>query len=193
MDAKSNFQQTVWQGSMIAAPLFIAISQFYWVNGQLSVTAGWLQVLAFTFWIVAFHGMFSMIKENMPKYYTIGLLIAGYACIGGAGFGYDGIYTSAFGYSTFEETNAFHSKIGVPLIPALFLPGLFFPLSLLILGVQLIRAKRVQPWIGILLMLAAIGFPLSRVPRIDMIAHLDNVLLLASHFLIAFKAKTIKL
>lgn len=170
---------------MIIAPLLLAISQFFWENGMLGATAGWLQVLAFTFWIIAFQGMFASLKGIYPLYASLGLLAATYACIGGAGFGYDGIYSEAMGVFSKAESIAVHHEVGLPLTIALFIPGILFPLSLLLLSVQLIRAKKLQTWVGVLLLVAAIGFPLSRIPRIDLIAHIDNAILLLTHILIA--------
>lgn len=172
---------------MVAAPVLIATAQFYWQNGLLTATAGWLQVLAFTFWLVAFQGMFNALKDVSPTYSSLGFFIAAFACIGGAGFGFDGIFTHHLGYTSQTEVNQLHTEIGTPLIISLFLPGALFPLSIIVLGIQLIRNKCVNTWLGVLLIIAGIGFPLSRIPRIDWIAHADNALLIVSHLLIAIK------
>jgi len=180
-------QNKIWFASLILAPVLLFISQFYWTNGVLTGTAGWLQVLAFTFWIPAFHGMFSLVKDKMPRYAVIGFLIAVYACIGGNNFGIDGIYGEAIGINDIDAKNTLHEKFGIGGIISLYLPGVFFPLCLIVLGINLIRTKSTELWIGILLVIAAIGFPLSRIPREPMIAHFDNVLLIISHTLIAIK------
>ncbi len=180
-------QSRIWFISLILAPLFLSISQFYWTNGFLTNTSGWLQVLAFTLWIPAFQGMFSLIRDKMPNYAIIGFLIAIYACIGGNNFGVDGIYGEAIGINDMDEKNDLHEKFGMGGIVSLYLPGILFPLSLLVLGVILIRTKSIELWIGILFIIAAIGFPLSRIPREPIVAHLDNLLLLISHTLIALK------
>lgn len=178
---------------MIIAPLLISIAQFFWHDGLVGSTGGWIQIIGFTFWIVAFKGLFDHFK-NTPVYSTIGFLIAVYACVGGAGFGSDGIYSDAMGHANLEEANtfiqkAFEENLGLPLVVSLFLPGILFPLSLLVVGIQLIRTKKAAVWMGLLLIIAAIGFPLSRIPRIDMIAHIDNLFLLLSHTLIALNLK----
>lgn len=186
---KTKFEQNSWRITMVGAPLLVAVSQFFWEDGLLTPTAGWLQVLAFTCWIVAFKGMFDITRDKMPKYSAIGFLIAAYASVGGAGFGFDGIYISAMDLTSQADVTALHGEMGLPLQIALFIPGVFFPLSLLVLGIQLIRSKSVTIWVGLLLIIAAIGFPVSRIPRIEWIAHADNVLLILSHVLIAVKAK----
>lgn len=53
----TSLQKSIWNLSMILAPLLIVISQFFWVNGVLTMTAGVLQVFAYFFWIFAFQGM----------------------------------------------------------------------------------------------------------------------------------------
>ena len=188
------FQDILWKLSMIMAPLLISIAQFFWQEGLVGSIAGCMQVLAFTFWIVAFKGLFDHLQET-PVYSTLGFLVAAYACVGGAGFGLDGIYSEAMGLANIEEADvfiqkAFEQNLGLPLVVSLFFPGILFPLSLLTVGIQLIRSKKIAVWIGVLLIIAAVGFPLSRIPRIDIIAHIDNLLLLVSHALIAFKLET---
>jgi hypothetical protein len=182
---ENKLQRQIWIFALIAAPLLISIAQFYWRDGRLTATSGWIQVLGFVFWIPAFQAMFTMIKDRFPGSAAWGFLIAIYACVAGAGFGYDGIYTDAFAIESQEAATNLHEEIGIPLVLTLFIPGLLFPLSLLFLGIQLIRAKQIPIWGGLILILAAVGFPLSRVPRIDLLAHLDNALLLISHIIIA--------
>ena len=177
-----------WRFAMVTAPLLVALSQFFTQNGLVTATAGWLQVLSFTLWIVAFYGMFLKVNEAFPMFSTLGFLIAVYACIGGAGFGFDGIYTDAMGIASISEARALHAEVGLPLIVSLFLPGALFPLILVLAAILLIRAKQVKIWVGVLLIVAAIGFPLSRMPRIELLSHIDNALLVLSHILIAFTA-----
>jgi hypothetical protein len=141
--------------------------------------------VAFTCWIIAFQGMFHTLRNDLPRYSAIGFAVAAYACIGGNNFGVDGIYADAMGLETLEANNQFVEKIGFPAVVSLFIPGALFPLSMLILGIQLIRKKKLSKFTGILFCIAALCFPLSRIPRIDLFAHADNVLLLVSHGLIA--------
>lgn len=183
----SKLQQNLWAGSLVAAPLFISIAQFFWRDGMVTATAGVLQVLSFTCWIFAFQGMFHLLKDDMPRYAVIGFSVAVYACIGGNNFGVDGIYAEAMGLESLEAGNQLHQRIGAPTALYLFIPGILFPLSLLVLGIQLLRTRKVSTLAGVLLCIGAVCFPLSRMPRIDLLAHIDNVLLLASHVLITLE------
>ena len=117
----------------------------------------------------------------MPVYAISGFFIAVFSCLGGNNFGVDGIYGTQMGVDSMEEKTALHESIGSSTLAYLFIPGALFPLSLLILGINLVRKKVLPAWIGILLCLGAIGFPLSRIPRIDLLAHADNLILLLSH------------
>lgn len=181
----SRSQKNLWISCFILAPLFISLAQFFWHDGMVSMTAGVLQVIAFTCWIFAFQGMFHVLRQEMPKYAVYGFAVAVYACIGGNNFGVDGIYGEAIGLNNLTEAGELLNKIGWPTAFYLFIPGGLFPLSLLWLGVQLWRNKKVSTLTGILLCLGAICFPLSRIPRIPLLAHLDNIILLTAHILVA--------
>jgi hypothetical protein len=181
-------QKRIWAVSLIAAPLLLIIAQFFWnENGRVTVDAGWLQVLAFFCWIPAFHAMFSLVQEKAPRYAIIGFVIACYACIGGNNFGIDGMYTDALGIQTAEAAQGLYDQIGGKIAPVLFIPGILFPLSLITLGVVLWRTRSVSSLAALLLIIGGLCFPLSRIPRIDLLAHIDNVILLVAHVMIALE------
>lgn len=184
---KNQLQKNFWLVSTLVAPLLLAISQFYWVNGVLTATAGALQVLSFLFWIFAFQGMFEQIKEVYPRFAVWGFFLAVYGCLAGNNFGVDGIFIDAFNHLFPNSEVGFNGKSGPAALIAFFLPGALAPLSWLILGIVFIIQKKIPIWVGLLLIIAAIGFPLSRIPRIDWLAHIDNGLLLLCMIIIAFK------
>jgi hypothetical protein len=162
---------------LIIAPLLFGASTFLWENGEYGVTGGTILALSTVFWIPALLGLFGFFKNTMPLYTSIGFLLAVYGCISGVSFAIVGIFSEAFGISheTYLSTAAEHS-LAFNLL--LFWPGPLFPLSFLVLGVNLLRRKIVPGWTGILLCLAGIAFPLSRIPRIEAIAHVADFLLL---------------
>lgn len=172
--------------SLIAAPLLFAASTFFWKEGQYGVTGGTLINLSQVPWIIAFSVLFGKLKMEMPRYATVGLIVAIYGCLSGANFGFVGVYGEAFQipHKTYLETLS-HYSLSANLL--LFWPGPLFPLSLLVLGIVLIRQKKVEVWLGILLCLGAIAFPLSRIPRIESIAHAVDVLLAIPLVVIGYK------
>lgn len=172
--------------SLIAAPLVFAASTFFWKEGQYGVTGGTLINLSQVPWIISFIVLFDKLKLEMPRYASVGLIVAIYGCLSGANFGFVGVYGEAFQipHKTYLET-FLHYPLSANLL--LFWPGPLFPLSLLVLGIVLIRRKKVDLWLGILLCLGAIAFPLSRIPRMESIAHAVDFLLAIPLVIIGYK------
>ncbi|WP_020595489.1 hypothetical protein [Spirosoma panaciterrae] len=169
-------EQRVQGLSMILAPLLFLLSTFYWQQGEYTITGGTLLVVATVFWIPALTGLFAKLKHTMPIYASWGLLIAVCGAISGNNFGMRGIYAEVFGISkeTLLHEAAIHS---LSFNITMFMSGPLFPLSLLVLGVQLLRKKAVPYWVGFVLCAGAIAFPVSRISRIEWIAHVADLLL----------------
>jgi hypothetical protein len=162
--------------SMIIAPLVFGASTFFWKNGEYGVTGGTILVLSMIFWIPAFMGLFGFLKDKMPAYTSIGFLIATYGCISGVSFGMVGVFSEAFQIShDVYLGEAAKQPLAFNLL--LFWSGPLFPLSLLILGINLFRKKVIPTWTAVLICLGAVAFPLSRIPRIEVIAHIADILL----------------
>ena len=162
--------------SLVAAPLLLSFSTFFWQKGEYGVTGGTLLVLSQVFWIVTFTTLFNSLKTVMPQYASIGLLVAIYGCISGALFGFVGVFSAAFDIS---HQSYLQAAAAYPLSfnLLLFWAGPLFPLSLLVLGINLIRKHVVPVWTGVLICLGAIAFPLSRIQRVEVLAHAADVLL----------------
>jgi hypothetical protein len=179
--ATYNPERTLCGLSLILAPTLFATSTFFWVHtgGRVEYGAigGAIMTIATVFWIPAFIGLFDLLKERMPRYATWGLLAAIYGCIGGAAFGLDGVFAEALRIPH-DVRRAAWEQFRTTFNLTLFWPGPLFPLSLLILGAVLIRTKTVPQWIGLLMCLAAIAFPVSRIPRIALVAHAADGLML---------------
>jgi hypothetical protein len=58
---------------------------------------------------------------------------------------------------------------------------------MLILGIQMLRKKVVPLGIALLLCIAGIAFPVSRISRIEIIAHIADLALLVPCLYISFK------
>ena len=176
-----NAERKLWGLSLILAPALFATSTFFWVHtsGRVEYGAigGAIIAIATVFWIPAFIGLFDLLKETMPRYAAWGLLIAIYGCIGGAAFGLEGLFAEAFRIPHDVRREAW-AQFPTTFNLTFFWPGPLFPLSLLILGAMLIRTKSIPLWAGLLICLAAIAFPVSRIPRIDLAAHAADVLML---------------
>lgn len=179
--------------SLFAAPLLYATSGFYWINGgQYSVTCGTLIVIGSFFWVYALIGLFDLLKEQTPRYATLGRAVATYGCVcGGVAFGLQGMFSEMFNISHKAMLQGMaHFPIASNLV--FWLAGPVFPLSILILGIVL-SIKRVVPfWIGILLSAGGLLFPLSRIFRIELVAHLVDLLMLVPTWYIALNVIAIR-
>jgi hypothetical protein len=184
VNTKSNTQNTdrkLWGLSLILAPALFAASTFFWLRSggrvEFGAIGGTIITIATVFWIPAFIGLFDRLKQSMPRYATWGLLIAIYGCIGGAAFGLEGLFAEAFSIPHDVRREAW-AQFPTTFNLTFFWPGPLFPLSLLILGAMLIRTRSIPLWAGLLICLAAIAFPVSRIPRIALAAHAADVLML---------------
>jgi hypothetical protein len=172
-------QQRVYGISLIAAPLLMGVSTFLWKNGETGMTGGALQIPSAAFWIVGLFGLFDLVRGEMPRYAAFGSLLAAYACLGYNNFGMEGIYLAvvrALGAGGIDIEGT-RGAMGGVLPVALLAPGGLFPLSLLVLGIVLWRTRRVPIWCGILLCVGGVSFPAGRIPRIEAVAHMTDLLL----------------
>jgi hypothetical protein len=182
---KSSHLETRVEGfCLIIAPLLLAASTFFWQNGEYGVEAAILIIFSMFLWIPALTGLFSLIKNDMPRYAVWGLWISVFGCISGVCFGFLGYLATVFNISHDEYLNSL-SNYPVSSQILLFGSGPLFPLSLLILAINLMLKRSVPVWISVLLCVAAIAFPMSRIPRIEWVAHIADLAILIPSVAIA--------
>jgi hypothetical protein len=164
--------------SLITGQLLSLISVFFWNDsGRHSAGGAVLTILAMVFWSYGFVGLFNLFKNRNPWYARIGLLYAFYGCLGGIAFGFEGLYSVIFEASDKMGVEA-HSRYPLHMNLVLFWSGPAFPLTLLVFGIMYIVRKMGPWWIGLLFCIGAIAFPISRISRLDYIAHVADSLLL---------------
>ncbi len=172
--------------SLILAPLLYTISGFFWLNGgQYSVTCGTFIIIGSFFWIFALNGLFDLFKDKSLSYAVWGKAIAIYGCAcGGICFGLQGMFAEMFNISHTAMLSAL-ARYPVASNLVFWAAGPAFPLSILVLGIMFC-IKRVTPvWCGILLAAGGLLFPVSRILRIENIAHLVDLLMLIPAWYIA--------
>lgn len=174
--------------ALIGAPLLLALATFFWQDGVVGPTSAIFQVYSFALWAVAFMVLWSLVRSTFPRGARWGVWLGLLVSVAGAGWAYDGLYTSAYLMTGVGEETvaAANSGVFVAQLLTLYLPGLFFPLTLAVTGLALWRANllpAVLPW---LLVVGALGFPAGRIPRIQLLAHAADLLLLAALALIAW-------
>lgn len=184
-------EEKIERSSLLIAPVLFAASSFFWCNGEYSVISSTLLILSLFFWLPAFRALFKTTCEPLPLYSTWGLWIAYFGCISGVCFAFLGYITAVLNISHKEYIEALsHYPFTSQLL--LFASGPLFPLSILLLGIQLLRKKIVPMVIALMLCIAGIGFPVSRIPRIELLAHIADIILVIPCFYIALKKPGIK-
>lgn len=173
-----------WTPSRMAffvAPILMGVSTFYWEEGAYGITGGTLLIGSLLFYILALQSLFQRLHSAWPRYANWGYLIALAGCISGINFGFTDVMREAFDIShqTFLDRSSGHATAFNLL---LFWTGPLFPLSLLILGIQMIRSRDGHPVMAALLSISGIAFPLSRILRIEWIGHLADAILLIPFF-----------
>ena len=175
--AMNNRQHSMYGISLILAPLLQTISTFFWKNGEYGIAGGTILMFSIAFFIPGLVSLFSLVKDRLPNYSAWGLLIAVFGFISGANFAFLGVIAEIFNISHQSYIDGF-AKYSVASNLLLFQSGPLAPLSLIILGIVLLRTKSVDSLLCILIILGGIAFPLSRISRTLWIAHTADLLLL---------------
>ena len=172
----NSFQQRwypMFSASLILAPLLQAVSTFFWTDGEYGVTGGTILIFSMIFWIPALLFLFSLVGLKKPTYAAWGFLIAVYGFVSGVNFGFLGVLTEVFSIPH-ERYIEDLSKYPVSSNLLLFQAGPLAPLSLVVLGLALFFTKVVDWKIAMLITLGGILFPLSRISRVELIAHIAD-------------------
>jgi hypothetical protein len=159
--------------SLIFAPLLQAVSTFYWTDGEYGVTGGTILIFSMIFWIPALIFLFSLVAYKKPTYAAWGFLIAVYGFVSGVNFGFLGVLTEVFSIPH-ERYIQDLSKYPVSSNLLLFQAGPLAPVSLVVLGLVMFFTKVVDWKIAMLITLGGILFPLSRISRVELIAHIAD-------------------
>lgn len=179
--AVSNHVQRQLHGfSLFAAPLLTGVSTFFWAGYNVGITSGMIQVLAAVFWIVALLGMAEVLRPRWGRTATLMSLLMVYVGIGLSSFGYEGMFGEAFTTAGGVEVSRLELRrgLGWSLLPTMLMPGGLFPLAFIVFGVLLWRLKAIPAWCMLVLVIGGVSFPMGRIPRVQMIAHLSDLLLL---------------
>jgi hypothetical protein len=179
MAVVSPAERLVFGLSLIAGPLLFAVSSFFWTTGgEYGVRGGTTLAIGSVFWIVAFVGIFGELRSRTPRYAAWGLLVAVYGAIcGGAAFAFQGMFAELYDV-THEQALAALARHPIVANAIFWIGGPAFPVTLLVLGIVLVRTRTVPWWMGTMLALGGALFPVARIPRIELIAHAVDLLML---------------
>ncbi|MDJ1495858.1 hypothetical protein QNI19_23180 [Cytophagaceae bacterium DM2B3-1] len=162
--------------TLLLAPVLLLISTFFWEGKEYGVTGGTILVIALVFWIPALCVLYYLLRDKMPYVSRIGIVVSIYSCVGGINFGFVGVYSSIFSISHQTYLEGFsHYPVASNLL--LFWPGPLFVINLFFLAISLIRTRTIPIWTGIVLCVGTLTFPVSRILRIELLAHFSDILM----------------
>jgi hypothetical protein len=178
--------------SLALGPLLLATSTFFWEDGRYGVTGGALVALSSTAWVYGLIGAWERLVPRLPVVANAGLALTLLGTLGGIAFGLQGFFEGTFEVSATESLTAV-GKHPVATWLILWGPGPLFPLSLVLLGASLLWARLVPRSLAVGLLVAGAAFPLSRIARIDLVAHAVDALLLSTSVWLAARLPRIRL
>jgi hypothetical protein len=186
----NNWQEKIYAASMVIAPLLLLATSFAeWTGSgpEKDGFGGSLKVLTMFFFIFVILGLTHLLWNRTPRFAVIARFIGVLACVGGAGYGYLGVF-----YDVQVQAGASEALLalfmslangmegGFTGAPILQYVGILFPLTFIALGIALWRTGAVPAWAGITLALAGLMFPTSRIPDIAMVNYLADLLFVVS-------------
>lgn len=150
----------VYGAAIAVAPLLLlASTTLYAVDGGFghSILGPTVQVYAMAGWFLVFAGLAWVLRGRFPRAVALFTVLGALGATGGITYGVDYIHVAVTG-QTVED-------MGIGAL-TVYVPGILFPLSNLAFGLMLARSGLQPRWSGVVLMVAAVCFPLSRIPAI---------------------------
>ena len=102
----SQLEKKVEGFCLIIAPLLFAASTFFWRDGEYGMEAAILIIFSMFFWIPGLTGLFSLVRNEMPRYAVWGLWVAVFGCISGICFAFLGYLVTVFNISHEQYLNS---------------------------------------------------------------------------------------
>jgi hypothetical protein len=165
--------------SLVLGPLLLAASTLFWDDGRYGITGGVLVALSSTVWVYGLIGIWERVHTRLPAPTAAGMVLTLLGTLGGIAFGLQGFFEGTYGLSAAESLAA-AGEHPVATWLVLWGPGPLFPLSLVLLGAALLWTRLVPRPLAVALLVAGAAFPLSRIARVDLLAHAVDALLLGA-------------
>ena len=154
--------------AMVIAPVLLLVSTLVALaegDYNESVSQGVLEMFALGAFFLAVLGATQLLADVLPRLSSLLLVTGTLGCQAGVAFGVVAI-ARAKGLEIPEGSLAL----------AFNAPAFLFPLTWLALGVCLVRTRVAPVWVGVVLALAGLGFPIARAGGVAGVAVVDDVL-----------------
>jgi Domain of unknown function (DUF4386) len=165
--------------SLVLGPALLAASGFFWLDGRYGLIGGTLVAWGSLAWLYGLLGVWEHLQPRLPRASAVGIVATLLGAFGGIAFGLQGVFEELFDVSG-PQSLAAAAAHPVVSWAVLWGPGPMFPISLVLLGVALLRTGVTPRPLAVLLILGGAAFPLSRAGRIELVAHTIDAALLAT-------------
>jgi hypothetical protein len=171
---------------LVLGTALFATSTFFWLpTGTYGATSGALLGVGLALWTFGLIGIVEDLRPRLPIVSSVVLLMLIFGAFGGAAFGVRGLYDELLGFTREASVQAVTTfPLAADVI--FYWPGPLFPLSLLMIGLALLRTRIVPLWTAGLICAVGIAFPFSRIPRIGWVAHVVDAAIVVAFCAIAF-------
>jgi len=162
--------------AMILAPAVSLVSTVVYVLGgglNEDQAGGVIQLYGVVAYAVAIIGLLRLLERPLPRFSAVFTALGMMTVAAGVGFGMDSIVKAANPAAALSESHSAAATL------ALVVPGLTFPLTWIGLGLALARTAVIPRWSGYAIALGGLLFPVARIPGIDALALIADVVLLA--------------
>ncbi len=171
-------QARIFSASLIGAPILILLSSLLHAMGN-DIGSGSLGFYAFLFYVPAGMALTTLLADRTPRWAAIARIPLTMGALGGAAYSvvraFIGAAEGKIDAAAIAELRTIED-MGLPF--ALNLPGIVFPLTMIAMGVTLWRTRAVSALTGIGLVLAAVAFPMSRIPDVPALYFISDGLFL---------------
>lgn len=173
-------QKQVAGVSLIAGALLMAPTTYFEYSEETIFAAGVLGLIVYAILIPGLLGIAQLLRQRAPRLSVVAGLIATLGCVAGATF-----QTALLHEWAAREAGASEAMMAAIIdvteervFPVLVIFSILFPISLLTLGIGLLKADVVPTWVAALLVIGAILFPIGHIGTMQLITHLAESLLL---------------
>lgn len=179
-----NFRNNLAAASVAVAPIMLLAGDLIGFAPDLYYAHYALAKAALAMFVFAIFALVELLRRDADK---LGLIGGGMAIIGAIsgttlfsfGYFYNEVSRSGLDASTAQSVEQiFRQVYGVMVFVPL--PGLFFPIGLIILSIGLFWTKVVPHWTAIALGLGALLFPVGRIPGILTVSVISDIFLTLS-------------
>ncbi|WP_346843064.1 hypothetical protein [Rhodococcus sp. IC4_135] len=170
-------------------PAIFGLSPLFWNDGHYGVVGGMLIAVSTVPWVFGLLGEYEKLRAPFPVVSGLWFLLVLVGMFGTVAFGLQGFFEGVFGV---DDSSALASFAGYPTAGTimLLLAGPTFPFALVVFGTMQWRARTVPPACAVLVLIAAVAFPIARATREVPVAIVADLVMIAAFCGVAWYAWT---